>query len=468
MKKSFYKIISVVLCAVLLNIFIISSMSVKSYCAIDIIQDFSQEAGEISSAFLGFVWDSAVDVGHNFLQFLGLETVEEQAEYLNNHYIIDDPAPGQAGHVKIDDTLKDDMQDFIDDYRNNNQDFRYCYSIDFKRWSNAFVSRSRYQSILNLLNQYPNDLFVFYTYYSVTSDPTGTNDNNSIQQGGDRAIRIYRLSNEFASFVLNSDLSGFYSVYPYNDDWQKLKYSSSTVYGFARQGDTNLSIVGLPSYYDETIEWTAVNADKNAYPLGGGNGFWSPGGNTFYVIHSSPHGYPMYRTIDIMKQYSLGSQPYYVVPTNPNVVYDNGYYSVTTTQLDNSISYGDISSYVSNNNVTEYNLVNNYINNYYYNNGGGGSDSGSGGDSVGDIDWSWLGRIGEIIGGLISALGNVVVGIIDGISDLITSLTENLPNVFSSIIEWLLPFIPSEVTSLITLLFMAIIIVGVVRLIRGK
>lgn len=465
MKKKIYKIFAIFLSFLIFSYSVIfSTFSINSYC--DIVTDTLIES--LISSLVGYVFNDAVDAGREFGTWL---FNKKGIDIFNDGNIEDYGLRIGDGKVEVSEEVEEDLTEFVNDYKQDNPDFRYCYSIDFKRWSNAFVSRARYQSILNLLNQYPNDVFVFYTYYGVTSDPTGTNDNNSIQQGGDRAIRIYRLSNEFSCFVLNSDISGFFSVYPYNDDWQKLKYSSSTIYGFAQQGDTNLSVVGLPSYYDETIDFTAIDADKNAYPLGGGNGFWSPYGNTFYVIHSSPHGYPMYRTTDIMKQYSLGNQPYYIVPTNPNVTYDNGYYSVTTTQLDNSISYGDISTYVSTNNVTDYNVVNNYINNYYYNNGGGngngsGGDNGNGSGGDSNIDWGWLGNIGEVIGGLISALGNVIAGVIDAIASLIESLTVNLPNTLGQLIAWLIPFLPEEVTTLLGAFFMVVVIIGVIKLLR--
>lgn len=462
------KILPIMLCAIMLSTQIIfGCLTVRAHADENVVQWFTDNFSDSVSAIGGAIWNSTTECWNAWKRILGLDTDEEVEQYINDNVFLTGHTGG-GYDVRFTPQFVDDMQNFVNDYKTEYEDFKYCYSIDFKRWSNAFASRARYQSILNLLNLYPNDVFVFYTYYGVSSDPTSANDNNSIQQGGDRAIRIYRLSNEFASFVLNSDITGFFSVYPYNDDWQKLKYSSSTIYGFAQQGDTNLSVVGLPSYYDETIDFTAVDADKNAYPLGGGNGFWSPAGNTYYVIHSSPHGYPMYRTTDIMKQYSLGNQPYYVVPTNPNITYDNGYYSVTTTQLDNSISYGDISSYVEDNSITEYSTVISYINNYYYNNGGGsGGGSGSGG-SGSDIDWGWLGSIGEVIGGLISALGNVIAGIIDAISQLITSITEGLPNVFGQLMEWLFPFLPDYLISLLSLTIMAVVIVSLVKLLRGK
>lgn len=465
MKKSFYKIISCVLCAILLSFQILFGLfNVRSY-AIDtpiIIDNFNDTVPDIISSMLGYVWDNSVDIGHEVLEFLGLEEEDDQEEYLYNHYIIDDPAPGQAGRVKIDNTLKNDLTRFVDNYRNSQAG--YVYSLDFNNFRSYFSNDLYFQEFREIIAQNPGKLCVFANYYYADREDI------SVATLGRQAPRLY-VFNEFSFLEFNAlytedNLSFYYNMSPMvwnagNPQLTNYNTSACLVYGVWESGDMSITSKYGPNYF-YTAEGYNILAGLERLCFG----------HTMQP-NSAQRGYavsvdrvmaiPHFNNVQDATN-NNGQPSYYTVPTQ-NWSYDGGYYSITTTQLDNSITYGDIQSYVNEGN-SNYSEVINYIENFYNGEGGEGGE-GSGGEGS-DIDWSWLGKIGEVIGGLISALGNVIAGIIDGITDLITSLTENLPNVFSSIIEWLLPFLPEEVTSLISLLFMAIILVGVVRLIRGK
>lgn len=457
MKKNFYKIISVILCAVLLNISIISSMSVKSFCdEVNPIEWLHDHFTETVSAIGGAVFNTTVDVWNAWKTLLGLNNDEF------NDFIINGVSVGGDGKVSISDDIADSIKEFVNDYQTNNPDFKYGYTSQIESFATGFGDKRWYNAIRNKIKANPDK--VYFVVKQTTLQST-TNTSKFYDIGGiNNCFKLVEVSNVASCVGLNT-ISGpsnshWYSITFYNENWENITNDNNfrKIYVFYQNDPYNLVEVdtewGSNAHLGSEYDYGYINLMN--YSI---NSVVSSGG----IVQ-----YPIYRTSDIMKQYSLGNQPYYVVPTNPNVMYNGGYYSLTDSQLGDSISYRDISSYVSTNNVSEYSTVINYINNYYSSGSGGGSGGDSGGGSGGDIDWSWLGRIGEIIGGLISALGNVVAGIIEGIANLITSLTENLPNIFGQCVNWLLPFIPQEIVSLLNALFLAILIVGVVRLIRGK
>ena len=476
MKQIKNKILPVFMSAIILSMSIFSCLNVRAYADVSpsLIDSFNGQCGDIISGVIGYVWQNSVDIGHEFLEFLGLEEENDREQYLYNHYIIDDTGSGSGGHVKIDDTMKNDLTVFCNNKISNNTDFKYCFSWDIDYYANNFSSKKRFQAVKNLLleNQ-DKKCFIYTSSNALSADPNSSNDIGSIAGGGNSSIQILIIEN-FSSYVLNTyaNSNKVSFSYCYNDDWQRMKYGSSNCkcYGFAERGDLTLSELETVPIIGNSISDTnynipnvVVNINNSVASILLSQNF----GNWVWVSYNTERC-PLYRTVDIMKQNSLGNLPYYQVPTNPYVSYNDGYYSVSTNQLDNSISYGDITSYVDSNNVTSMNVVNNYINNYYANQGSGGSGGSGSGGSGSDIDWGWLGSIGEVIGGLISALGNVISGIISAIGELVTSITEGLPNVFGALIAWALPFLPDYVTNLLSMTILCVVIVSVIRLIRGK
>lgn len=460
MKKSIYKYISIILCAITLSTQILfGCLTVRTYAEENAVQWLQDHFNDAVSAIGGAVFNTTIDCWNAWKTLLGLNEQEF------NDFIINGVSVGGDGNVTISDDVADSIKDFVNDYEQNSQDFRYCYSYDIDYYLNRFASKSRFQAIKNFLSENQNKVVIMYaTYAAFDSDPSISNDVGSVAAGGANAFYLITI-NDNISFVLNTINSGNRTAwdYIYNADWLRASLANTDVkiYGFSSRGDLNLSeLSSLPPLFsssNDTLHNTLVR-----YYTDAGDYSWTLGGP--HWVSYNTQSAPQYRTVDIMKQYSVGNLPYYQVPTNPNVNYTNGSYNVTTTQLDNSLSYGDITSYVDSNNVTNYETVINYINNYY-NSGGGSGGSGSGG-SGSDIDWSWLGRIGEVIGGLISALGNVIAGVIDAIASLIESLTVNLPNTLGQLIAWLLPFLPEEVTTLLGAFFMVVVIIGVIKLLR--
>lgn len=474
--KHFFKYIAVILSIVLSINSIIFSMSVKSHTegvldgAIWIYNNFADTVSSIAGA----VFEATDACWEAWKKYLGFENDDEGFQIFNNGHI----NIGEGGEVQIDPDYYNDLQNFVEDYQEEiGEDTGYLYSIDFNQLSNWFANRSIYEQFRQVIRQNQGKIV------TVAHINRGTYADPSLQNLGLLCPRVYVFETG-SCFVGGSNLT--WQNQPmkknsavYDNNWVQINpsvnmteqnMSAISMYCISHTGDTSLT------KYTFSDQNSAINdvAILNCYISESSFSYSNPNtenGSDYssgFVSVSGPVGIPWFKNTDVMRSYSLNEYPYYVVPTNDIWTYDGGYYVSTTSKVDSSISYGDITSYIDSNNVTDYNVVYNYINNYYSNGSGGSGGSGGSDDSGSDIDWGWLGKIGEVIGGLISALGNVIAGIIDGISDLITSLTENLPNIFGGVINWLLPFLPNEITSLLSLLFLAVIIVGVVRLIRGK
>lgn len=157
----------------------------------------------------------------------------------------------------------------------------------------------------------------------------------------------------------------------------------------------------------------------------------------------------------------------------------------------NSVSASDLSGVGIN-----YGSVSSYINNYYGENGkypsntdiqkyiddilerlkndksndSGINSSGNGGNgstSSGSNVWDWLGGVGEFLGGLIGALGEAILGLLNGIKDFIYTLIADVPSIFSEFMQVFFSWLPSEITALLGLSVAAMIIYGIIKLIRG-
>lgn len=474
------KILPIMLCAIMLSTQIIfGCLTVRARAdepvspLVWLYDNFSDTV----SAIGGFIYHDGIEpVLNGWKWLLGLDTEEEVEDYVNDNVFL----TGRTGggyDVRFTQQFVDDMQNALEQYNAENQDYVYVYTSDIKRYVNFFTNKSQYQAVVNFVRSQP---IVFISAYSSASFRNDTNTGTTgigFQEFGNYALLLSVPDSEgvycFVSGFGSQQLQNGWldSAKPYKQSWEDFSpYTGNwKTYAFSTNNDTSLTDVTDISWsypywffrpYDNsnymyTRDWTTTNAT-------------TPFTGRSVPVTYGIKQYICFKSTSAMQNYDVGNLPYYQVPQNPNLNYANGSYNITSTQLDNSISYGNVTSYVDSNNVTSYETVINYINNYY-GSGGGSSSGGSGsGDSGSDIDWGWLGRIGEVIGGLISALGNIVAGIIDAISELITSVTEGIPNVFGQLMEWLFPFLPDYLTSLLSLTIMAVVIVSLVKLLRGK
>ena len=193
------------------------------------------------------------------------------------------------------------------------------------------------------------------------------------------------------------------------------------------------------------------------------------------IVNKNSKQYQIYKSLDALKDGSQGVQPCYITDSFNSNWQDNSItdsYNTTTTAVNNTISYEDVANYVNNyyvenNSYPTTNTVYNYINNYVPpDNGGNGGDNGGNGSS--NI-WDFLGSIGDFLGSLIEGLGNVLSGILSLLTDVIDMfIGENgLPNTISQLIAYFIPFLPEEYVQLILLSITLMVIVGIIKLIRG-
>lgn len=188
--------------------------------------------------------------------------------------------------------------------------------------------------------------------------------------------------------------------------------------------------------------------------------------------------FKVYKSMDDYKDATVGLSPYYTCEPK---------------ELGSSFSARDMASLINNGSITTYynnyyginghyptddeiqDFIDKYMNEYDKNNKNSDKDK-STDDS--DSDFSFFGTIGKALGSLISAIGSLLSGIVDGLVDAITSLLNGisglietivggLPTAFSQFLSSLLGFLPEEIVALITLSITAMILVGIIRLIRG-
>lgn len=194
---------------------------------------------------------------------------------------------------------------------------------------------------------------------------------------------------------------------------------------------------------------------------------------------------------DYLDTYGVGKNPYYY----NNEVWSNfsnstGDYTVTSSNV-NTVTYGDVVSYVNdyhdtNNNYPDNSTVNTWIettNNNNNSGGGSGDDSGGGSGGSGSDDsgsiFDWLKTLGKAIGDLISGVGNflseIVAGLVDAITNLLDAITtlitgvlESLTNIFSGLIEFIFAGLPDDIRNVLSLALTVAILISVLKLIRGN
>lgn len=153
----------------------------------------------------------------------------------------------------------------------------------------------------------------------------------------------------------------------------------------------------------------------------------------------------------------------------------------------NTVTYGDIISYINsyndeNNKPPSTVIVNNYIEQKNDDDNGGGSSgsgSGSGSDDDNDNDsiFDWLKNLGKVLGDLIKGIGEfiteIIAGLVSALNDLMSSLSGlitdtlgSLTTVFSSIIDFVYAGLPDSVKGIMMLALTVSLLITVIQLIR--
>jgi len=195
-----------------------------------------------------------------------------------------------------------------------------------------------------------------------------------------------------------------------------------------------------------------------------------------YMITQGGQSIRMYNTFSDLKQYTVGQRPYLAGEQfyNYDASVDNST-TITQTTLDNSITYGDLYNYITNNydnpdGLSESQLAD-ILGQYLVQNSGNGNNSGSGNNSGNSGTsggtglsglLSGLGSIGDgllaIIGKLLEYVGKAIELLSGTITKVIDLIPSNITNLFSA----LFPFVPEEWKVGIELGIVLGVIVGIV------
>lgn len=358
---------------------------------------------------------------------------------------------GSSGNSNItfSPTFQNTLNSFAHDYIESYEPFVYGYSLSCRRFRDYFPNADSYNSFVSFFNEHSDSIIFF-------------NGASGGQYFSPQTQNLFFIEiDPDVLLVKDSNLYyGAYTTHAYNDNWvyptSYIKWTyNKTDYSFTSQ------------FFDSSLPYFIClfpNETDNSSQLS--NGYF-----TNCVIDSNCKQYIVYSSQEDMRDAQQGVLSYYVTDSyNTNNTNISTSYTTTTSNIDNSITYGDVQNYVNNyyvenNSYPTTNNVYNYINNYVPPSDGGGGSGGSGSD----FDWSFLGTIGEFLGGLISAVGNVLSGILSAITDIIDMfIGENgLPNVIGQLVSYFLPFLPEWILPLIGYSVLLALLLGVIRLIRG-
>lgn len=385
----------------------------------------------------------------------------------------------------ISDSLLDSFHSVANIYIEEETGYRTHLTLDSFQYLKAnvdkFSTNTQYNAYLNYCKEHPN--LVFY----------GNMSTNNFTLNGVTYEKCFYF---FEIDVTETDFTWYYSyMYGfqnefYDKDWQKialnryivtqdgnvLLYDSTTVQGnYDMHGyfyNTLYNNNPLYLYYP----YESINGVASGYTPSLINITFSSSSN---FLHSyKVQNLRLYDSLAELKNYSAGNRPYYITDAfkNYDSTIDNST-TITQTEIDNSVTYGDVYNYITNNYdnpdglsedelraiLAEYlSQINN--NNSGSGSGGSGDSGGSGGGLSGFLDG--LGSVGNailaILGKLMEILGSAIELVTGAITDLITII----PNSIGELLGALFPVFPEEWIKAITLSLVLGVVVGIVRMFK--
>lgn len=370
-------------------------------------------------------------------------------------------------------TIDNDLRQWIyNQYNNQAEDDQvYCYSYPILVNSNQFASIDQYQKAGNKM-------------VSNRTDPG-----------------VYRAITPGSGY-------NYLAFYSFKDHpYYVFKGTSATSTDYGITADIYDGLTGTTNPLPDVLwRWEKLDPNVNEYDWVEQETIIRVTGNTHICLrpnYTKPYGinrgYGLWLTKPDSVQYrffkyqstitndKILNQPYYI---NERVWQDfsqtTGDYVMTDENI-NTVSYGDVISYVDSFNETNGYPptpinINNYIEDQDDENkdSGGSGGSGSGGSGSGDDGDSSgiLGNLGKVIGnllkGIIAFITGILEGIVEGLTSLLESLTtlisdfvEAIPNVISPLIGWAFEGLPSEIQALIILGIGLGITISIIKIIRG-
>ena len=360
-----------------------------------------------------------------------------------------------------------------------------------KNYTDIFETNSQYQSFLAHCNALPSTTLVFVPQFKLSSYTDTNNSENSYTNGFVfREVDISELLILDSTYNYNSGhLAKFYS-----SDWvdvtletleQEVVFSDGTIINHP-SGNNDYAIY-WPYGYQEQYYSYIWHYFYNYYfydniPLDLKEGFSAHLIEDCIILTSTPSQVRIYKTLSDLKTYSVGQRPYYVTEkfVNYDSTVDNST-TITQTEIDNSITYGDVYNYIINNydnpdGLTEAELI--AILEKYF----GGSDddddgggSGSGGSSDDDDDGGGsglsgfldgLGALGDALLAIIGKLLEYVGKAIELLSGTITKVIDLVPSTITAILGTIFSFFPQEWMTAIELALVLGVVIGIVGIFK--
>lgn len=258
-------------------------------------------------------------------------------------------------------------------------------------------------------------------------------------------------------------------TYTYSSEWT----SKTVIYSDYAVATGNINYTSSEEFKSAN---TATRTDFGwdyIYPT------YATGGNTYtmFLVNMERGQQIVYNSLEALKTFNGGNKPYYMVT---NKQYDDSIDNSINFTGDYIIKYGGDNSYdyvqnnINNSEDNSDNSVNNIVNdssttiiNYYgYSENDDSASDGDSGDSDSDNGlMNVIKAIGEVLNFILNALAEVI----SIVADFLNSLLEILKSLggiftsFSGLLAELFPFIPEDVTRLLTSAISATILIAVVR-----
>jgi len=348
---------------------------------------------------------------------------------------------------------------------------------------NSFSTKAQYDSFKKYVKE--NNNKVFYTE-SLANTRTNIYDENGVATG-EYAEGIHFKVLDFSDLEFTAVKSSYemYNVDCYDSNWEKVKYRL-----FSLDEDGNWVDCGLLSSYN-TLKIPLIGK----HPYNGTfqyffyeiDGITSSNIDGLLVNRLVPANHlfityggqnlRMYKSLADLKSYSVGQRPYYITDAfnNYDSTVDNST-TITQTEIDNSVTYGDVYNYITNNYENSDDLTEDELRailEEYLSQIGGGSGSGSGGGSGGSDDGgssggglgSFLEGLGSIGDAILSILGKLLEYIgkaLELLTGTVTKVLDLIPSNITNLLLGLFPFIPQEWVTAIELSLVLGVVLAVV------
>lgn len=316
--------------------------------------------------------------------------------------------------------------------------------------------KTHYDFVHNLVADIPDDVVIMVGIHAY-----------------DSRYRITDLSN--VNFVCNGTPGADYiAINTYSDDW--------------------VQSPGVPSFFvnykTDVLESTSYNFEsRDDWPT------WSIG--SYWILYSYPYrtyayqgwlytsdgrSIRVYKSLDSFKAHTVGKDNIYYGSnyTSYDASVDNSYTFSGSYYNNTSYSHEVIQQQIDNSSEVNESTINNIVNNYITNNYGSGSGSGDGsgnGSGSGDGSWWDIGSgisafvegVAALLDFLLKLLGDLI-GVISGfLVDLLAVMGQlvSVGDGFSGLLKALFGFLPDECIALIVSGVGLMVIVGVVKMIKG-